>query len=268
MSAYPPPTEILPIFDSNNFHLNGSETLTKAEADKLYLQFPIGQGTQTIPELLVSNDTTISGDCEVGGDLVLSGTASTNYIEFPDGSQQFTAFTGAGSTPTLEEVLTTGNDAGFLAMNQVSGMGLQDGNSIITYGPPQTAGYNYIAAAITGRNGGTPSATNCWVETIAFNLTIPQGAYYAIPTIGLSNNPNGSSDYLVLWNYYYGVTPSAGTFGLEDTAAQLGVGMIFNKNPSYFQLYITRGAQGDNLNVYLSILVVYNPSQGVPASWS
>jgi hypothetical protein len=99
MSAYPPPTENLPIFDSSQFStLTG--TLTKAEADLLYLHYPLGQGNETIPSLVVSGAETIGGQLNAEQNIVMSGTANTNYIEFPDVTKQYTAYILPSPAPT------------------------------------------------------------------------------------------------------------------------------------------------------------------------
>jgi len=59
MASYPPPTETLPIFDAGVFTTNDS-TLTISQADARYLKFPTGQGTETIPNLVVSGTSTLA----------------------------------------------------------------------------------------------------------------------------------------------------------------------------------------------------------------
>ena len=84
MSAYNPPIENVPIIDSSLFSVSDT-SLTKAEADLLYLHYPIGQGNETIPSL------TINGSKTIGANIIMSGVANTNYIQFPDGSKQYIA---------------------------------------------------------------------------------------------------------------------------------------------------------------------------------
>ena len=88
MSAYFPPIENVPIFDPVLFSTpNSSDSgiLSREEADRLYLQFPNGQGTETLPGLVVSGSATVNTN------LFLDGTSGTNYIEFPDNTKQYTA---------------------------------------------------------------------------------------------------------------------------------------------------------------------------------
>jgi hypothetical protein len=84
MSAYNPPTENVPIFDSSLFRQENTDgTLTIPIADKRYLRFPIGQGQETIPSLVVQGQTKTN--------TLLIETSET----FPDNTTQTTAYTGA-----------------------------------------------------------------------------------------------------------------------------------------------------------------------------
>jgi len=89
MSVYFPPIENVSIFDPLLFSIanpdNNEEYLTKDIADNLYLHFPVGQGTETIPSLQITNNANINQN------LILDGTYLTNYLEFPDGTKQYTA---------------------------------------------------------------------------------------------------------------------------------------------------------------------------------
>jgi len=74
MATYNPPTEDLVIFDRSVFHSVNGDTITTATLDANYLKYPIAQGTETIPDLVVG------GGCSVGGNLGMGGN-----ISFDDG---------------------------------------------------------------------------------------------------------------------------------------------------------------------------------------
>jgi hypothetical protein len=76
MTEYNPPVENVPIFDASLFSTTNKENeyLTRENADSLYLHYPFAQGTETFPQ-----------------NIILSGTTNTNYIQYPDGSKQYTA---------------------------------------------------------------------------------------------------------------------------------------------------------------------------------
>jgi len=104
MSAYNPPRENVPIFDASLFgDAEDSGGLTQAEADLLYLKWPFGQVNETL-----NGTTTMTGQTTiVNNNLILDGVAATNYLEFPDGTQQFTAAI-PGSFISLQQITPTG----------------------------------------------------------------------------------------------------------------------------------------------------------------
>jgi hypothetical protein len=98
MSAGNYPNEFLSIFNSANFNAtNGSDTLTQEQADLLYLKYPFGQGSETIPSLIVGDNAGVGENLRVGQNILMSGSPLLNFLQFPDGTQQFTASTGGGS---------------------------------------------------------------------------------------------------------------------------------------------------------------------------
>jgi hypothetical protein len=84
MASYQPPTEDLAIFNPTVF-LPDENPLTIGEASKYFLRFPNAQGTENLL------NTTVSGDLTVNG--------SGNYIQYPDGTQQTTAFKDLSPSP-------------------------------------------------------------------------------------------------------------------------------------------------------------------------
>jgi hypothetical protein len=59
MSAYTPPTENLPVFNSSVFLKSADVYISQSYADTHYLKFPTGQGTESIPDLIVAGTSTL-----------------------------------------------------------------------------------------------------------------------------------------------------------------------------------------------------------------
>jgi hypothetical protein len=84
MASYQPPTENLAIFDPSVFDTNDTP-LTIDTASKFFLKFPNAQGTENLLNTTVNGDLTVNG---VG-----------NYIQYPDATQQTTAFKDLSPSP-------------------------------------------------------------------------------------------------------------------------------------------------------------------------
>ena len=82
-ASYLPPTSKSATFDSTSFN-RGSEALTYETALNNFLSYPNAQGTEDLKITNISRLTTLTNN------LVIDG--SGNYIQFPDLSQQTTAF--------------------------------------------------------------------------------------------------------------------------------------------------------------------------------
>jgi len=71
----------------------------------VYLEFPIGQGQETLPALVVNGESDLNTlfvgeDATFSQNIIMDGTAGINYIEFPDGTKQYTACENTGD-PTV-----------------------------------------------------------------------------------------------------------------------------------------------------------------------
>jgi len=87
MATYPPPTEQLPIFDDTVFSSPTDDALTYDSAKKYFLTFPNAQGTENL------QTTNVSGLLTCNANAKIAGTPLTNYLEFPDGTKQYSAAT-------------------------------------------------------------------------------------------------------------------------------------------------------------------------------
>lgn len=90
MAVYDPPTENLPIFDNSVFlH---TEAIDLPYLNKHYLRYPTAQGTENFGDIVVNGNGEFHDDVNVDGNITL--TTIGKYLQFPDGTQQTTAFTG------------------------------------------------------------------------------------------------------------------------------------------------------------------------------
>jgi hypothetical protein len=84
MAEYPPPIDPTQVFNTDNW-IPKPNTIDEAYLQANFCEYPIAQG------LMNFSDVNVSGDTTVNKNLLLSGTPNVNYLEFPDGTQQFTA---------------------------------------------------------------------------------------------------------------------------------------------------------------------------------
>lgn len=94
MASYLPPTETLAIFDPSVFKSAGTEGLTYDEASKYFLKYPSAQGQEDLQAINVNGVSTFNTTANFETNIVMGGTALTNYIQFPDGTKQYTASSG------------------------------------------------------------------------------------------------------------------------------------------------------------------------------
>jgi hypothetical protein len=102
MSEYKPPTETLPEFNSEVFRSVG-DALTQEDADLRYLRFPIGQGNETIPNLVVQGTSQV-------GVLAFSDLTTYGKVDYPvnSGETRFYNNTAGGVSTYAAKVDSTG----------------------------------------------------------------------------------------------------------------------------------------------------------------
>jgi hypothetical protein len=91
MASYLPPLYPTALFDPGVFIKAGEDGLTYDEALKYFLKYPNAQGTENLQTTNVNGVATFNTDANFETNLVMGGVAGTNYIEYPDGSKQYTA---------------------------------------------------------------------------------------------------------------------------------------------------------------------------------
>lgn len=116
MATYPPPNfqEPLPIFNPINWEVQVSSNVSIDYLNANYLKFPVAQGLETFSDTITNNDALFAGN------ITMTGTPLVNYIEFPDGTQQFTANSSGSGYATIagNNAFTGGNSFSAPATSQ------------------------------------------------------------------------------------------------------------------------------------------------------
>jgi hypothetical protein len=76
--------------------------------------------------------------------------------------------------------------------------------------------------------------------------------------IPLTNNVDGTINYIVRLQLYFGYTGSSGTWGYKDTSTTIGNWIIHNRTTTGIYIYASKSGSGDNLSVYLNCLGLYD----------
>ena len=105
MAIYPPPSfiEYIPIFNPIDWETTAEGGITIAYLNAHYLKYPVAQGLETLNGMINLGDTTLNTN------LIMSGTALTNYIQFPDATKQYTASTFSPLSPSPAGIYTNLN---------------------------------------------------------------------------------------------------------------------------------------------------------------
>lgn len=169
MASYPPPTETLPIFDAGVFTTNDS-TLTISQADARYLKFPTGQGTETIPNLVVSG--TATAPTFIGA---LTGNADT-------ATRATNIAGGAGGSIPYQTAVNTSA----LLPNGTSGQVLTSQGT--TLAPVwASAGASNLSAVLTAGNTATNSIALNNSGTGSNVISLLPNASASVPKITITN---------------------------------------------------------------------------------
>ena len=253
MATYNPPTENLVIFDSSVFHSVNGDTITQQTLDANYLRFPIGQGTETIPDLVVGGGASVGGNLGVNGELVLDSTAVIQN----DGTGNLIASIPSAKTyafqiPAGFPRLTIGQSGvqinGIpLSFDSTNNLGIQPsgGYTTLTLASKNANGIVQIAVANGSSVISTPVIVNSATTTISNSTTIN--------TLASTTQPNGTNNTSVATTafvqsaisalpssatiipYFYGFTPPIIGGALCSFQINFTNGATLNTN-TYFTL--------------------------------
>lgn len=146
MSAYPPPTETLPIFNVNEF-IGTTSTSQGGGGGGVFVNYPNAQGvlnlvgfnssgTASITNLVVNGTSDINNNVNISGDIVFDGVNGS--INFLDATEQISAYTGAGALvgAYTNSNITLNADGRITAISNGSGLTLNPTFDTITIQDP------------------------------------------------------------------------------------------------------------------------------------
>jgi len=232
MSAYLPPIENVPIFDAGLFPDSDSSGggLTQAEADTLYLKWPFGQLNESL-----NGSTTMNGQTTiVNNNLILDGVSNTNYLEFPDGTRQYTASVPSGFI-SLQQITPTAT------LTDISVPAGTQWCRIYAIGFGGVAGTN---TTVQGGGGGA-GASIIWPNFPVGNTSGGPLAVFATQTITVAN------DIALQWASTYSTGQRIATIGAGQaggnavgvTAGSAGAGGKIDNNNFFGQAGNSIGGQ-------------------------
>ena len=274
MAAFPPP---IPneIFNTADF---AAETgvLTIDTLKNYFLTYPIGQGTETIPALIVQGATNLQEDVSVGGDIYLTDTVGDGnniYFQTADVTQASIAVEPAGNM-----TLTTVGDINITAPQinltsstiteiQTPNLDVYSPNAFTTYLqllPTYAAG---LADSATLYFGSTTQAANSYIGidsltsmAMAISSTGSIILNSAADMVQLTNAPSGTVDAAVATVGYVnsGYIPIGDGFpsGFIGQSVRVGV----NALPSGW--VYCNGASYPTNGIYANLFAVIGYSYG------
>lgn len=211
------------------------------------------------------------------GYMYFNNTGVANPIDY--GSQYFGAvganFTGNNaemdfinlgyqasnlSASAFDWYLMTSATAKNLLMRLYNSGGLLVSGLLNASGGLTTTNISASSATISGNltvNGQIIGSTQSNMEVLQYNLSGNAGS--ATVTMPLQYNTTNTTNYIVIPTIYYGYGGSGGTYHAMNSSINLEYAIVIsNRTSSSFVWQTSKNGTGDNINVYISFLVIYN----------
>lgn len=191
MASYLPPTEILPIFDTQVFDTSNTSYLSYSEAKKYFVSYPIAQGTSTITDFITGGITYLSpasgsffniGTNQVSGGTIRIGPTGVSGVSVHAGNIDCTNNQINNATDASLNNLSLGNLQTSGVLNIGTGSRVLTGN-----GGAINIGTGAGATANPINIGGAGTVT-----TFTNGLTQASGKYITTSHIGTITAPTSS----------------------------------------------------------------------------
>ena len=107
---------------------------------------------------------------------------------------------------------------------------------------------------------------NVFPVTKYYSVRVTGNASTVSGTITISGPPNGGTKYVVFSSAYSGYPETSGTYNAINTAGALKHVVIYGIASNQFNWALGKNT-GDNVNIYLIFMVVWNDALNYPKSY-
>jgi len=182
MSAYPAPTDLTPIFNTSQFQTPNTSGLDTAYLDAHYVQYPTAQGNLNIPSAIIENGIT------TGASFIMepNATPPTNFIQYPDGSKQYSANGASSSVLDTNNTWTGSNNFSNVIPTAPTTTNTESNDNLTTQSWVNTAIANSLLPITPSAQGGGSQTFQNGLDA-SYNFTIPSNPMpysYTIQMVG------------------------------------------------------------------------------------
>lgn len=261
MSVYSPPTESLPIFDSELF-LVGDLPLTYNQAKKKFLKYPTAQGLESFPNGLNSSANSTFSTTTNGVALTITtpGTTNTGLTMVNSTISQ------TGATNTQNSLHTTNINNGGTINFGTAGSSLTSGGGLV-YNDYATAGTGLLSQFVNSANnyiwnffnGSTNTNILTLNNTSGLTITPPIFSSYIIPSTSDNSTrvPTTSWVQSVIGSTASNITPNSVTITPSPSiSSSTGITCYYNSSAK-----LNFSGSGGNNNGAVNAFVANNGVQ-------
>lgn len=221
------------------------------------------------PQLDVSGNMTVSGELNATGEVVLGNNLNVgNHTILGVGNSNidfaFNNEIGINAENVVMDALLDMNNVNII-QNMTK---IQSNSNTIDFTVANQTSITSQQVNISGNlnvTGQIVSAnTTNSMEFLYYNLTGDASSASGVMT--LTANSTNTTNYAVYTSVYYGYSGSSGTNNAINSAGTMSSIVISSITSTNFTYNLQKGT-GDNVNLYLTFMVVYNNSLDYPKSY-